>query len=84
MTNYEMMWNPIGVNHYAPKMVDLSSIEWPEGWPPPRIGDIVSAPSLEVKVYGVTWTLGTDPYVEVGVEVLWAGKKALVDTGLHY
>ena len=84
MTNYNILWNPIGVNQYAPKLVDLSSLEWPEGWPLPRIGEVVSNSNLEVQVCKVEWVLGGAPYVEFGVEVLWAAQKVLVDFGLRY
>ena len=84
MTDYNIVWST-SVNQYAPKVVDLSSLEWPKGWPLPRVGEVVSNSTLDVKVRKVEWVVGAaDPYVEFGVEVMWAAKKVLLDTDLRY
>ena len=85
MTDYNIVWNTIDVNHYAPKVVDLSSLKWPKGWPLPRVGEIVSNGTLNVRVRKVEWVIGVaDPYIEFGVEVRWASRKVLLDADRSY
>ncbi len=52
-----------GLRVFVRSTVGPLEVSWPEGWPPPRVGDEIDVPGVPqaIEVHRVTWFPGGQP-----------------------